>query len=99
MRVILVWFVKLPDEPVTVTVTVPTAAVPVAVSVSVLVLAVVPGLKDPVTPFGRPDTDKPTFPVKPFSGVMVIVLVPPDPYAGLNELLEVESTPTVPPAK
>ena len=143
VRVILVWFVKLPEEPVTVTLTVPMAAVLVAVSVNVLVLPVVPGLKDPVTPLGRPETDKPTFPVKPFTGVMIIVLVPTDPcvivtlfgeaasekfgpeagqlftklaaltlpipvakshpavvpYAGLNELLEVESTPTVPPAK
>lgn len=79
MRVILVWFVKLLDEPVTVTLTVPIAAAPAAVSVNVLVVAVVLGLKDPVTPLGRPDTDKLTFPLKPFTEVTLIVLVPLDP--------------------
>jgi hypothetical protein len=143
VRVIPVVFVRLPDEPVTVILTVPIAAVLDAVSVSVLVLAVVPGLKEPVTPLGRPDTDNVVFPLKPFSGVTVIVLVAPDPcvsvtllgdaetekfgpeagqlfaklaalmlpipvakshpvlvpYAGLKALLEVESTPSEPPAK
>ncbi len=142
-REMVVWFLKVPDEPVTVTVTVPIAAVALEVSVNALVLAVLLGLKDAVTPLGRPDTDKLTFPAKLFSGVTVIVLVPlapwvivtlvgeadsekfgPEPgqlftrlaaltlpipvaksqpvvvpYAGLNELLGVESTPTEPSAK
>ena len=131
------------DEPVTVTVTVPMTAVALEVNVNALVLAVLLGLRDAVTPLGRPDTDKLTFPAKPFSGMTVIVLVPlapcvivtllgeaesekfgPEagqlftrlaaltlpipvaksqpvvvPYAGLNELLAVESTPTEPSAK
>ena len=79
VRPILNWFVKLPVEPVTVTVTVPIAAVPVAVNVSALVLVVLLGLKEVVTPLGRPDTEKVTFPVKPLMEVMVMVLVPLEP--------------------
>ena len=66
VRETVVVFVKLPDVPVMVTVAVPVVAVLLAVSVSVLVLAVVLGLNDAVTPFGSPDADKLTFPVKPF---------------------------------
>jgi hypothetical protein len=85
----VVVFVKLPDEPVTVTVTVPVAAVLLAVSVKVLVLAVLLavsvkvlvlavllGLNDAVTPVGRLDADKLTLLLKPFCGVTVMVLVP-----------------------
>ncbi len=75
----MVVFVKLPDEPVTVTVTVPVAAVLLAVSVKVLVLAVLLGLNDAVTPLGRPDADKLTLLLKPFSGVTVMVLAPAAP--------------------
>jgi len=143
VRVMLVWFVKLPDEPVTVTVAVPMAAVPLEVSVSVLVPEVLPGLNEAVTPLGRPDADKLTLPLKPFRGEIVIELVllapcrmlrlPGEaarekfgakegqlftrlaaltlpipvaksqpgvvPNAGLNELLDVERTPTEPSAK
>ena len=52
------------------------AAVRLAVSVNVLVPAVLLGLKVAVTPLGKSDANKLTFPVKLFSGVMVIVLVP-----------------------
>ena len=62
----MVVFDKLPDVPVMVTVTVPVVAVPLAVSVNVLVLVVLLGLKDAVTPLGRPEADKLTLPVKPF---------------------------------
>jgi hypothetical protein len=55
----------LPDVPLTVTVMVPVVAVVLAVSVKVLVLAVLVGLKDAVTPLGRPEADKLTLPVKP----------------------------------
>lgn len=79
VREIVVVFVKLADVPVTVTVTVPVAAVPLAVSVNVLVLAVLFGLKDAITPFGNPEADKVTFPLKPFCGVTVMVLVPAAP--------------------
>lgn len=37
-----------------------------AESVSVVTLAVLAGLKDAVTPRGRPDADKLTLPAKPF---------------------------------
>ena len=69
-------FDKLLDEPVTVTVTVPVVAVLLAVKVSVLVLAVLLGLNEAVTPLGRPDADKLTLLLKPFSGVTVMVLAP-----------------------
>jgi hypothetical protein len=72
----LVVFVSPPDVPVMVTETVPVVAVLLAVSVSVLEVAVGFGLNEAVTPFGRPDADKFTLPLKPFCGVTVIVLVP-----------------------
>jgi hypothetical protein len=75
VREIVAVFVKLPDTPVTVTVTVPVVAVLLAVSVKVLLLAVLLGLNDAVTPLGRPEADKLTLLLKPFSGVTVIVLV------------------------
>jgi hypothetical protein len=75
LRVSVVWRVKLPDVPITDRETAPIAAVELAVSVSTLVLPVLVGLKDAATPFGRPDTDKLTIPVKPFTGVTVIVVV------------------------
>jgi hypothetical protein len=71
--------VKPPDVPVTVSETVPVVAVLLAVRVKVLVLAVLLGLKEAVTPLGRPDADKVTLPLKPFCGVTVIVLVPAVP--------------------
>jgi hypothetical protein len=76
---ILLWFVKLPDEPVTVTVNAPMAAVALAVNVSALVVVAGFALNDAVTPLGNPDADKLTLPVKPFCGVTVIVLVPAVP--------------------
>ncbi len=67
---------KLPEAPVMVTETVPVAAVPLAVSVNVLVLVVLLGLKEAVTPLGRPEADRLTLPLKPLCGVTVMVLVP-----------------------
>lgn len=61
----VVVFDMLPDVPLTVTVTVPVVAVVLAVTVKVLALAVLVGLKDAVTPLGRPEADKLTLPVKP----------------------------------
>lgn len=66
----------------------PIAAVPVAVNVNALVLAVLLGLKVAVTPLGRPDTEKVTFPVKPLIEVMVMVLVPLEPCIIVNLLGE-----------
>ncbi len=76
VREIVVAFDKLPEAPVMVTVTVPVVAVPLAVSVNVLAVDVLLGLKDAVTPPGMPEADKLTFPLKPFWGVTLIVLVP-----------------------
>ena len=45
---------------------VPVAAVALAVSVNELVLVAEAGLKDAVTPLGKPDADKLTLPLKPF---------------------------------
>ena len=59
-----------------VTVTVPVAAVALAVSVSVPVEVVGFGLNAAVTPLGKPDAERVTLPLNPFSGVMVTVLVP-----------------------
>jgi hypothetical protein len=75
-RVIVVWRVKLPEVPTTDRLNVPSAAMELAVSVKTLVLAVLVALKDAVTPLGRPDTDKLTFPVKPFSVVTLIEVFP-----------------------
>jgi hypothetical protein len=75
VRLSIVVLVRLPDVPVMVTVAVPVVAVPVAVSVSVLVAVAGLGLKDAVTPLGRPEADKLTLLLKPFCGVTVIVLV------------------------
>jgi hypothetical protein len=76
VRVIVAVFVKLPDIPVMVTGTAPMVAVLLAVNVNVLVVVVGFGLKDAVTPPGRPDADKLTPPLKLFCGVTVIVLLP-----------------------
>ena len=83
VREIAVIFVKLPDVPVIVTVDVPVVAVALAVSVNVLVLVVLLGLKEAVTPLGRPEADKLTLPVNPFCGTTVIVLVPRVPCTTL----------------
>jgi hypothetical protein len=74
--VIVAVLVSVLALPVMVTLVVPTAAVPLAVNVNVLVFAVLVGLKDAVTPLGKPEADKLTLPLKPFWGVTVIVLVP-----------------------
>jgi hypothetical protein len=76
VRVMVVVCVKVPDVPVMVVVTVPMVAALLAASVIVLVVVAGLGLNDAVTPLGSPDTDKLTLPLKPFSGVTVIVLVP-----------------------
>ena len=62
-----------------VTVEVPVAAVLLAVRVKELVVVAEIGLKDAVTPLGKPDAAKLTLPVKPFRGATVMVLEPLDP--------------------
>lgn len=90
VRTSVVELVKVPDMPVTVTVTAPVVAVAVAVRVSVLEAVAGFGLKEGVTPLGRPEADKVTLLLKPFSGVTVMVLVPLPPCVMLT-LLEAES--------
>src|ERR1019366_8717863 len=75
-RLSTVVFVSVPDVPVIVTVTVPVAAVALAVKVSVPVDVAGFGLNAAVTPLGKPDAERVTLPLKPFDGVMLIVLVP-----------------------
>ncbi len=76
MRARVVVTVRLPEVPVIITVTVPVAAVVLAVKVSVLLAVAGLGLNAAVTPLGKPDAERVTLPLKPFDGVMVIVLVP-----------------------
>ena len=76
VRAIAVALVKPPEVPVTVTVAVPVVAVLLAVSVNVLVLVVLPGLNKAVTPLGSPEATRLTLPLKPFCGVIAIMLVP-----------------------
>ena len=82
-----VWL-KLPETPLSRIEKVPVAALFLADKVSVLVFVVPPGLKDAVTPRGRPEADKPTLPVKPFSDVTMIVDVILPPRARLKEFGE-----------
>ena len=79
VRLMFVVCVRLPDVPVTVTVTVPVVAVLLAEIVKALDPVAGLGLKVAVTPFGKPELDSVTLPLKPFAGVMVIVLFPPEP--------------------
>jgi hypothetical protein len=76
VRLSVVIAVRLPDAPLIVTTKVPNAAVELAVSVRVLVEVVGFGLNEAVTPLGNPVAVSVTLPLKPFAGVMVMVLVP-----------------------
>ena len=53
----------------------PRVAIVLAARVNTLVDVVLEGLKVAVTPEGSPDADRLTDPLKPFSGVTVMVLV------------------------
>ena len=76
VKLTVVVCVRLPLVPVMVTVAVPVAAVLLAVNVNVLLLVVLDGLNEAVTPLGNPEADKLTLPLKPFTGLTVMVLVP-----------------------
>jgi hypothetical protein len=91
VREIVVDWVRLPLTPLMVTVKVPVAALVPAVNVKVLALVVLTGLKDAVTPLGRPEADRLTAPVKPFEGVTAMLLVPWLPCAMLRTFGEAES--------
>jgi hypothetical protein len=84
-----VWL-KLPEVPVTVTVAVPAVAEGPAASVRVLDPVVFAGLKDAVTPFGRPDAARLTPPLKPLSGPTARVLTPLFPCTRLRLLGDAE---------
>jgi hypothetical protein len=60
--------VCVPDVPAIATVYCPRLAVLLAVSVNVLLPVVGFGVKDAVTPLGKPETDRFTFPLKPYIG-------------------------------
>jgi len=83
---------RLPEVPVIVTVAVPAAADLLAVSVNTLVEVAGFGLNDAVTPFGRPVAVNDTLPENPFTGLIVMVLVPlAPPLAIVTALGEAES--------
>jgi hypothetical protein len=75
VRVTDVLVVSLPEVPVTVRVTVPGVAVLAAFRVSVLVEVAALGLKEAVTPEGRPEINRFTLPLKCPCGTIVTVLV------------------------
>lgn len=83
-------WVKVPEAPWIVIVNVPVVALLSADRVRVPVVAVLVGLKDAVTPCGRPEADKLALPVNPFFGVTVIVDATWPARARLNELGEAE---------
>jgi hypothetical protein len=56
-------------------------AVLLVVKVNVLTVSVEPGLKDAVTPAGRPEAVRLTLPVNPFSPVTVIWDIAEEPWA------------------
>jgi len=91
VSVILVWCVKLPEVPVIVTVAVPIAADAEAVNVRVLDVVAVAGLKAAVTPPGKPEADKLTLALKPFCGVMAMLLPPLLPWLMVKLAGEAES--------
>ena len=76
--------VKAPEDPVTVKEVAPVAAVALTVRVRVLAVVAGSGVNCAVTPVGKPETEKLTPPLKPFTGLMVIVLVPAAPCATLR---------------
>ena len=67
---------RSPHIPVTVTLNVPVAAVEFTVKVNVLFPIVLAGFKVAVTPAGTPDRDMLTVPLKPLTGITLIVLAP-----------------------
>ena len=90
VKLMFVVCVRLPDVPVTVTVTVPKAAVLPAASVRVLEPPAGLGPKEAVTPLGKPELEKDTLLLKPFAGVIVIVLLPLKPWVTVKLLGEAD---------
>jgi hypothetical protein len=75
----------------TVTIADPVVATLLAISVNVLEPVDGFGLNNAVTPLGRPDADNVTLPVKPFSGVTLIVVAPLPP-CGIPKVLSSEES-------
>src|SRR5439155_14879392 len=90
VKLMVVVLVRLPDVPVMVMLPVPTVAVLLAASVRALDPVAELGLKEAVTPLGRPEADRETLLLKPFAGVMVIVLLPLEPRVTVTLLGEAE---------
>lgn len=90
VRVSVVTCVKVSEAPWIVIENVPVVALLVADRVRVLMVAVLVGLKEAVTPWGKPETDRLTLPVKPCCGVTVIVDATWPERARLSELGEAE---------
>lgn len=82
--------VSAPEIPVTVNPTIIGAAVLLADRVRVLLVVALVGLKEAVTPVGKPGMDNATLPLKAFKGAMVIVLVPLAPCVMVTLLGEAE---------
>lgn len=82
--------VRVPEVPFTVTVKLPTLAVVLAVSVNVLEPAVLVGLKDAVTPLGKPVAVRATLALNPFCGFTVMVVEVLPPSETLTELGEAD---------
>ncbi len=91
VRETVVLLVRVPEVPVMVTVAVPVAAVLPAVSVRVLLALLGLGLSEAVTPLGKPEADRLTLPLKPFCGMMAMVLVPLVPCTRVKLAGEAES--------
>jgi len=71
---------------------VPEAAVLLAVRVTTLLVVAGFTLKEAVTPVGNPEAASVTLPENPFTGVIVIVLLPPvAPLATLRVVGDAES--------
>jgi hypothetical protein len=66
---------RFPEVPATLNTVVPIAAELSAIRVSTLLVIVPGGLKEAVTPGGKPAADRLTVPLKPFWPATVIVLV------------------------
>jgi hypothetical protein len=91
VKEIVVFCVRLPDVPVMVKVAVPAVATLLATSVSVLVVPVAGlGVKVAETLLGRPETERVTLPLKPYSGLTVMVLPAELPCAMVRVLGEAE---------
>jgi hypothetical protein len=74
VRETVVVLVKLPEEPITITVAVPVVATPVPDRVRRLLVVAGFDAKTALTPFGRPETLRFTFPLNPFRELIVIVV-------------------------